>query len=682
MKLNLTLLYKKLTTERKSLETVRKQLKNEFTGIDEVIDQVMDLTATWYLLPELQMRPLIINLWGLTGTGKTSLVKRLAELIRLDKQCFIFDMKDDGKTLGLEDVAQVVKSTGDKRTILVLDEFQHLGEPRRHPNGLWDLLDSGHLHNNNYSKSYFRIYDRKCQLEEALRYGVKVEYGQVYDGQRAFHKIVFDKFDSDYDEMVPWFFPESDYDEICDLEPERFPFESRVHDLMAGFDGKETIAFLKELLTRNQKPKVLDCTHSLIFVLGNLDEAYTMTKDFNPDISADEFHRLSQKITISHIKRALLATGFRSEQISRLGNNHIIYPAFSSYSYYRIIDSGLRRVAADFLKQCGLKLRFDHSILRLIFREGVYPTQGARPVLSTIHQIVSSKLGGIVAEVVFNKLNCDSVLMIEDAGKIQMLFKNGKQIIHRTRVRQKLSLEPLRRNRQDDFQAISAVHESGHAVISMILLRTVPVTICSLTAESEVGGFVITRPAWEYTSREQVICQLAMMLGGFAAEKMVFGLQQMTTGSESDLSRATAYASHMLKNCGMGSSHLTFQTNILTLSDGLQDFDHVSDTEIKELLNQAMKLTEATLKAYEPLLVNIAAYLADHSSMDQATAGRYLNKFTSGNESSRIIVNGRSLYYREALLNRLNTLETTGISEEVRAQLTPMLSFNMDAGQK
>ena len=183
MKTNLPSLYRKLSNERKILEAARKQLKPEFVGIDDVIDRIMDLTSTWYLLPELQKRPLIINLWGLTGTGKTSVVKRLSELIRLNNQCFIYDMKDDDKTLGLDDVVGVSRHSGDARTIIVLDEFQHLGQPRRHPDGIWDLLDSGVLNYNSYPRSYYRLSNCVSKLEQAMRHGVKVLNGRVVRGK-------------------------------------------------------------------------------------------------------------------------------------------------------------------------------------------------------------------------------------------------------------------------------------------------------------------------------------------------------------------------------------------------------------------------------------------------------------------------------------------------------------------
>ena len=48
------------------------QLKNEFVGIDGIIDELADVILPWWLFPENQLRPLIINLWGMTGSGRNA----------------------------------------------------------------------------------------------------------------------------------------------------------------------------------------------------------------------------------------------------------------------------------------------------------------------------------------------------------------------------------------------------------------------------------------------------------------------------------------------------------------------------------------------------------------------------------------------------------------------------------
>ena len=70
-----------LAQKSRQLRDIAAQLKTELFGIDAIIDRVIDSVRAWYVLPELVARPVVVCLWGLTGTGKTQLVRRLAQLL-------------------------------------------------------------------------------------------------------------------------------------------------------------------------------------------------------------------------------------------------------------------------------------------------------------------------------------------------------------------------------------------------------------------------------------------------------------------------------------------------------------------------------------------------------------------------------------------------------------------------
>ena len=61
----------RIESRKKKLEEVKTALKEKFIGIDNVIDKIIDNISLWYLTPEIQFKPLIISLWGITGVGKT-----------------------------------------------------------------------------------------------------------------------------------------------------------------------------------------------------------------------------------------------------------------------------------------------------------------------------------------------------------------------------------------------------------------------------------------------------------------------------------------------------------------------------------------------------------------------------------------------------------------------------------
>ncbi len=72
-------LHAQITERSIRLTALAADLKAELFGIDNVIDRVIESMRAWYVLPDLINRPVIICLWGLTGTGKTQLTRSIAQ---------------------------------------------------------------------------------------------------------------------------------------------------------------------------------------------------------------------------------------------------------------------------------------------------------------------------------------------------------------------------------------------------------------------------------------------------------------------------------------------------------------------------------------------------------------------------------------------------------------------------
>ena len=98
---------------------------------------------------------------------------------------------------------------------------------------------------------------------------------------------------------------------------------------------------------------------------------------------------------------------------------------------------------------------------------------------------------------------------------------------------------------------ITAYHEGGHAVVARLLPNTDPVHKVSIVARGMAGGYTQVLPTEDrhYWSRSQLNDQIAMMLGGRAAEELQFG--DITTGAQSDLKTATTVARRMVTEWGM-----------------------------------------------------------------------------------------------------------------------------------
>ena len=78
---------KEILKKKERLELLKVKLKKDFVGIDNIIDDVVSSISPFYLFPESIKRPIVINLWGMTGTGKTSLIESLVDFLK-QKHCF------------------------------------------------------------------------------------------------------------------------------------------------------------------------------------------------------------------------------------------------------------------------------------------------------------------------------------------------------------------------------------------------------------------------------------------------------------------------------------------------------------------------------------------------------------------------------------------------------------------
>jgi len=69
---------------RAKLQDTAKKLKGDFIGLDAIIDRVVASIEAWYCFPEAISSPVIVCLWGLTGVGKTQLVRNLVRYFEFD----------------------------------------------------------------------------------------------------------------------------------------------------------------------------------------------------------------------------------------------------------------------------------------------------------------------------------------------------------------------------------------------------------------------------------------------------------------------------------------------------------------------------------------------------------------------------------------------------------------------
>ena len=128
MQMDFENLRERIAVRSSHLAAIAQELKTELFGIDAVIDRTIESVRAWYILPEIITRPVIVCLWGLTGTGKTQLPRLLAK--KLDFYNRFVEIQMDGFSNGYShqnDVSGLLSESGIEEGvpgILVFDEFQ------------------------------------------------------------------------------------------------------------------------------------------------------------------------------------------------------------------------------------------------------------------------------------------------------------------------------------------------------------------------------------------------------------------------------------------------------------------------------------------------------------------------------------------------------------------------------
>lgn len=651
------------------LHQAKQILKHEFVGIDHVIDEVLDAVSSWYLFPDMQDKPVVINLWGLTGVGKSALVKRIAKLLDFEEKFFPFDLSDDENKSWMikKQLENLTENVNGVPLILAFDEFQHARTlddsgaeiDTKSLSLVWQLLDSGKLHVLRHNFRNTEVYLLIQKLSYLLEKGVHVENGKVTQGHELYLNLM-DNYKNDNKSTAETpqisFVPKELHYDLYDMGNHRFDSELDLVNTLHSSTGSQIIELLIEIHASALSPKVLDCSKGLIFVLGNLDEAYTMNGNLNVDMDPDTFHEASLEITVPVIKKALQKR-YRSEQIARLGNTHIIYPAFCKTTFQRLIRLELDKITTKIWSEHHIRVDFHASIHALIYSEGVYPTQGARPLLTTIHQIIKTKLGRVFTELILEGLSATRILFISREESIEIEYYDGESLLHTAVIQQPLTLGELRKCKQDDLQSIIAVHESGHAILSVVLLRILPEVVYSNTASADIGGFVHSNIKWKYISRHEILNRIAVHLGGKAAEHLVFGEDHSTTGSISDIEAATKLVTRLFKEYGMGRVPGAYKNEVSNSNEFIYDRTGSINKNAENYLNKAMNLAETTLKTYETLLLRMSDYLSDHRKLTKSELLAMINTYAPSFDTNQLIENVDLIYYRNRLKQKVKMLD-------------------------
>ena len=188
---------------------------------------------------------------------------------------------------------------------------------------------------------------------------------------------------------------------------------------------------------------------------------------------------------------------------------------------------------------------------------------------------------------------------------------------------------PERKSRimSDREKALTAYHESGHALVGRMLAHHDPVHKVSIVARGRMGGYTRFLPAEDryFGTKSQLADMIAAALGGHVAEVLIFG--EMSTGPQNDIERATSLARQMVCEFGMservGPRALGHKQEMIFLGRALGEQKNYSekvaqtiDEEVRRLVREGQQQAEAILRERLDTLHQMAQSLIQHETLE------------------------------------------------------------------
>ena len=261
-----------------------------------------------------------------------------------------------------------------------------------------------------------------------------------------------------------------------------------------------------------------------------------------------------------------------------------------------------------------------------------------------LHKIAQATAGAVGADLanLVNEAALRAVRMGRKAVNQQDLLTSFELVIAGTEKKGTVLTDTEKR--------IVSYHEVGHALVAALQKHSQPVSKITIVPHTSGAlGYTMQMPEEEkfLSSKEELIVELQTMLGGRAAEQVVFGIA--TTGASNDIERATELARKMVTQYGMsdrlGLMALSTVSNPYldgrTMMNCADSTSSAADEEIHKLLMDCYADAKNILVEHRALLDEIAMYLLSKETITGDEFMAYVNadskKLTDGSEAEEAL---------------------------------------------
>jgi len=165
---------------------------------------------------------------------------------------------------------------------------------------------------------------------------------------------------------------------------------------------------------------------------------------------------------------------------------------------------------------------------------------------------------------------------------------------------------------------LTAYHEGGHALVALYTEGAHPVHKATVVPRGVALGMVMQLPESDdetSITRRQLLAKLDVAMGGRAAEELIFGSADVTTGASSDLEHATRLARAMVTKYGMSDLVGQMAISYDDMSTLSSETRALVESEVKRLLSAAHSRAQGILKKHEKELHTLAKELVEKETL-------------------------------------------------------------------
>lgn len=214
---------------------------------------------------------------------------------------------------------------------------------------------------------------------------------------------------------------------------------------------------------------------------------------------------------------------------------------------------------------------------------------------------------------------------------------------------EKVMLGPERKSHilSESEKKVTAVHEAGHAVVAHVLPNSDPVHKVSIISRGQAAGYTIKLPTEDkyLHKRSEFIDDLAVLLAGHTAEKLIFG--EVTTGASNDLRQATELARSLITQYGMSEKLAPRiygeKEELVFLGRDIREQRNYSekvaeeiDEEIDMFIKRAVETAEKTIKENKNRVDRVVKTLLEKETIEKEEFLVLMGEDSKGKDDKKV----------------------------------------------